>query len=200
MNAGCYQRDLHQINRRGSHLYVACRSVSDRNQVFWLAKSVLDCLIVPFWGCWSLCMISKDQRSNCSHTFLIVAVQRSPWSTPQKGLIQFWSWLQTLLHGTCIWLPLVNMWSIHDDQVVGKPIAPRHIITAAYLHTTVADVWPHQQNEFFPYFVMMLSQFFEPMSIRCSYVSSPLLLSVSNCLHCTNTKCGHTLWHQVGKG
>ena len=35
---------------RGSHLYVAYRSICDCNQVFWSAKSVLDCLIVPFWS------------------------------------------------------------------------------------------------------------------------------------------------------
>ena len=100
----------------GSHLYVACRSVCDRNQVFWSAKSVLDRLIIPFWGSWSLDFQgSKVKLQLCVLDCWFLAVLRSPWSLdrpPQKGfdrLIQFWSWSQTLLHGTYKWLPLVEV-------------------------------------------------------------------------------------------
>ena len=56
-----------QPSTRGSHLYVACRRSLQPDQDFWSAKRVLDRsllehLIAWFW---------TDQRSNCSHEFLI---------------------------------------------------------------------------------------------------------------------------------
>ena len=76
---------------RGSHLYVACRSICDHNEVFGLAKSVLDCLIVPFWGSWSLNFQgSKVKLQLCTPDCWSLAVQRSPWShdrPPKRALI-----------------------------------------------------------------------------------------------------------------
>ena len=70
-----------QGTSRGSHIYVACWSVCNCNQVFWLAKSVLDHLIVPFWSSWSV---------DCSLLKLFIA-----WLFPSEGLdlliIPFWS-------------------------------------------------------------------------------------------------------------
>ena len=48
-----------------SFLIVACRSVCDRDQEFWLVKIVLDRLITPFRGSWSL-----DFTANCSSLWL----------------------------------------------------------------------------------------------------------------------------------
>ena len=39
---------------RVSHIHVACRSVCDWDQEFWSVKIILDCLITPFRGSWSL--------------------------------------------------------------------------------------------------------------------------------------------------
>ena len=87
---------------RGSHLYVDFWSdvkIFDRQEVCLIAWLSL------------LKLIFTGQRSECSHAFLIFAVQRWPWSLDQhlKGfdhLIQFWSRSQTPLHGTYKWQPL----------------------------------------------------------------------------------------------
>ena len=53
----CYPlrpRVHYSVRLRGGHLHAAYSSVWDRDQSFWLAKSVLNCLIVPFWGSWGL--------------------------------------------------------------------------------------------------------------------------------------------------
>ena len=66
-----------------------------------LAKTVLDACdhsLLKLLITW----FSKDQRSNCSCTFLIWD-HLDPLIESKKGfdcLIQFWSWLQTLLHDT----------------------------------------------------------------------------------------------------
>ena len=105
---------LHRATARGSHLYVACRIVCDRDQVFWSTKSVLDRLIawsfpsdavdrliVPFWCCWSLdrsllmLLIAwfprvKGQIAAVRSWLLIL---RSPWALdwpPKRALI---TWL-----------------------------------------------------------------------------------------------------------
>ena len=48
------QMRLSSKRTEDQYLYVACRSICDHDQVFWSAKSVLDRLIVPFWGSWLL--------------------------------------------------------------------------------------------------------------------------------------------------
>ena len=56
---------------RGSHLYVACWSNCNRDQGFWSAKSVLDHLIVPFWGSWLLDFQRVKDQIAATHNFLI---------------------------------------------------------------------------------------------------------------------------------
>ena len=84
-----------QHRSRGSHLYVACRSVCDHDQIFWLATSVLDRLIVPFWGSWSLDFQgSKVKLQPRVLDCWFLAVQRSPWSLdrpPKRALIAWFS-------------------------------------------------------------------------------------------------------------
>ena len=66
---------------RGSHLYVACWSVCDWDQDFWLAKSVLDRLIVSSKALDRLIFYwSKVNLQPRVLNPLIFAVQRSPWS------------------------------------------------------------------------------------------------------------------------
>ena len=90
-----YGINLDQKNR-GYHLHVACWSVCDCDQVFWLAKSVLDCLITWF-------LRVKGQIAPMHSwpvDFSSSEVTLIPWSAPKKGfdpLIQFWSQLQ---HGS----------------------------------------------------------------------------------------------------
>ena len=68
---------------RGNHLYVsvACRSVCEHDQVFCLEKSVLDRLIVPFWGFWSL-DFQGSKVTLLPHVLdcWFLAVWRSSWS------------------------------------------------------------------------------------------------------------------------
>ena len=74
---------------RGSHLYVSCWSVCDRDQNVWSGKSALDRLIVPFWGSWSLDFSgSKVKLQPRVLDPLILATWRPPWSLdrPRKGL------------------------------------------------------------------------------------------------------------------
>ena len=86
---------------------------ASRYQDFWLAKSVLDCLISPSEALDRLIFFT-GQRSNFSHTFLILDFRSSevpliPWLALKKcfdRLILFWSRSQMLLHGTYKWLPL----------------------------------------------------------------------------------------------
>ena len=64
--------------------YVPCWSVCNWDQVFWLVKGVLDCLIVPSQAL--DCLIfsgSKVKLQSDILDLLIVAVQRSPWSLDQ---------------------------------------------------------------------------------------------------------------------
>ena len=83
----------------GSHLHVASWSIYDHDQDFWLAKTVLDWLIVPskLLIAWFL----MGQRSNYSHV-----LQFGGYLDP---LISFDSILIPLLHGTYKWLPLVHV-------------------------------------------------------------------------------------------
>ena len=80
---------------RGSHLHVTCRSVCDHNQVFWSAKSVVDHLIVPFWGSWSLDFQgSMVTLQSCVLDCWLLAVWRSPWSLdrpPKRALIAWFN-------------------------------------------------------------------------------------------------------------
>ena len=84
---------------RGSHLHVTSWSIYDQDQDFWLAKTVLDWLIVPskLLIAWFL----MGQRSNYSHV-----LQFGGYLDP---LISFDSILIPLLHGTYKWLPLVHV-------------------------------------------------------------------------------------------
>ena len=101
------------ILTRVGHLHVTCWSICNRDHDFWLAKSVLDSLIVP-----SKLLITwffMGQRSNWNQVFLILWFSQfgGHFDLPLDWLskrvfdcwIQFWSWLQMLLHGIK-WLPL----------------------------------------------------------------------------------------------
>jgi len=57
----CYRRHTshHAVATRSSHIHIACRSVCDWNQEFWSVKIVLDHLITPFRGSWSLDYTTK---------------------------------------------------------------------------------------------------------------------------------------------
>ena len=50
----CLRSGQRHILARNSYWCVACWSVCEREQDFWSAKSVLDHLIVSFWGFWLL--------------------------------------------------------------------------------------------------------------------------------------------------
>ena len=102
------------LRPRGSHMQALATGI----KVFDLQKV---CLIV--WSFTSEALEhlifkgSKVKLQPCVLDLLILAVQRSPWSAPQKGfdhLIQFWSRSQTLLHGTYKWLTLVILRSQLD--------------------------------------------------------------------------------------
>jgi len=49
-----------ETKARGSHIRVARRSICDRDQESWSVKIVLDHLIAPFWGSWSLDFTGQD--------------------------------------------------------------------------------------------------------------------------------------------
>ena len=89
------------------HLYVACWSVCNQGSRFLIGKK---CLIA--WSFPSKVHHHLIQRSNCSRlsvNFCRLEVALIPWLGLIKGLdhlIQFWSHLQTLQHGTSKWLPL----------------------------------------------------------------------------------------------
>ena len=76
---------------RGSHLYVTCRSVC-MIKVFDQQKG---CLIVPFWGSWSLdFQWSKVKLRLRLLDCWFLAVWRSPWSldqSPKRALIAWFS-------------------------------------------------------------------------------------------------------------
>ena len=105
---------------RGSHIYVTCRSVCDCDQESWSVKIILDRLITPFRGFWSL-DFTGVQRTKCSHASVVskkvhwlVDISRSefvliPWKKNVDRLILFWSQSQTLLQATHMWLPLVTL-------------------------------------------------------------------------------------------
>ena len=99
---------IHPI--RGSHLYVACWSVSDRDQKFWSAKSVPSCLIIPSKAlAWLLDFLGiKSQIGPSVLDPLIFTIRTLPWFLDRlsKGL---WS-LNSIL------FPVVNA-SAWDIQV-----------------------------------------------------------------------------------
>jgi len=79
---------------------LACRSVCDRDQKSWSVKIVLDRLIAPFRGSWSLDSTGV-QRTKCSHAAkylrkcvdrLILVAQNSSWSLDrlQKRTLIAW--------------------------------------------------------------------------------------------------------------
>ena len=101
------QSGLWNRKARGSHLYVACWSICNWDQDFWLAKSVLDWLIVPskaldhlifFYG-------SKVRLQLC---ILVPLLQfggdPDPLVGSQRGLWSLDSQLQMLLHRSHKWL------------------------------------------------------------------------------------------------
>ena len=75
---------------RGSHLYVACKSACNRDHVFWPAKSVLERLIISFWGSLLLdSQVSKVKLQPHILHYWLSAVWRSPWSfnqSPKRAL------------------------------------------------------------------------------------------------------------------
>ena len=91
-------------NKGYSHLYVACRSVGDCDQVLWSAKGVLDRSLLRLLIAWfSRVKGHIAAARSWLLTFSSLEVTLISWSAPQKGfdhLIQFWSRSQTLLHGT----------------------------------------------------------------------------------------------------
>ena len=90
-------------------VFVTAIKMFDRQKVCLIAWSFpsepLDHLIFRVKGqiaatpCWFIDFSSSE-------------VTLIPWSAPKKSfdhLIQFWSWLQMLLHRTCKWLSLVSI-------------------------------------------------------------------------------------------
>ena len=87
----CGRREPVAWLARGSHIHVACRSVCDRDQESWSMKIVLDLLIAPFRGSWSL-DATGVQRTKRTHACQVsekvhwsVDISRSefiliPWS------------------------------------------------------------------------------------------------------------------------
>ena len=102
----CYLLRL-LLRPRSSHM-LPIQAFATKIKVFDLQKA-LDCSLLRLE-----CLIfrgSKVKLQLCVLDPLILAVQRSPWFSwlaPKRGLIQFWSQSQTLLHGTYKWLPLVR--------------------------------------------------------------------------------------------
>jgi len=85
---------------RGSHVRVARRSVCDSDQESWSVKIVLDRLIAPFRGSWSLDFtgVQRTKRSHASvvpkkvRWSLILVAQNSSWSLDrlQKRTLIAW--------------------------------------------------------------------------------------------------------------
>ena len=92
---------------RDNHLYVACWCICNHDQVFWSAKSVLDHLIVPFWGSSSLDFEgSKVKLQLCILDPLILAVPRSPWSLDR---------------------PPKRIWSLHSILIPVTNVSTQHV-------------------------------------------------------------------------
>ena len=78
---------------RGSHLYVACKTACNRDQVFWPAKSVLERLIISFWGSLLLdFQVSKVKLQPHILYYWLSAVWRSPWSFDQSPKRALTAW------------------------------------------------------------------------------------------------------------
>ena len=112
-----------------SHLYVTCWSVCDRDQNCCLEKNCAWSLHRSFLKLlisWFLI----GQRSNSSHVFWSCDFYGSKatlilWLALKKGfdhLIQFWTWSQTLLHGTYKWLPFAYRpcFAISSDRQLSR--------------------------------------------------------------------------------
>ena len=64
---GCLSCPFVIVETSSSHIYVACRSICNRDLESWSAKIVLDRLIAPFRGSWSLDSMGV-QMTKHSHT------------------------------------------------------------------------------------------------------------------------------------
>ena len=96
-----------------AHLYVVCWNICDQDQDFWLAKSVLDRLIISSKALDRFIFLRVKGRigtvRSWSFDFRSLEMALISWLALKTGfdhLIQFWSWSQTLLHGIYKWLPL----------------------------------------------------------------------------------------------
>ena len=80
-------------------------------------------------------IFNVSKRSNCScvswsFDFRSSEATLMPWSALKMGfdrLIQFWSWSQTLLHGTYKWLPLVVTFCHGDKLIVTSFLTPQRV-------------------------------------------------------------------------
>ena len=126
---------------RGSHLYIACWSVCDRNQNFWLEKyawffpsEAINCLIFMGW------------RLNWSRTFLILwLLQFESYLDPLIGSLKgLWSFDLMLLHGTYEWLPIIcltpSMWKVRSDEMVKHGWDTAVLFSTYLIHGSASEV------------------------------------------------------------
>ena len=86
---GCIIDPIHHSGpSRGSHIRIACRSVCDRDQEFWLLKIVLDCLIAPLEALDPL-ILREFKGNKCTHTSLVLEKVR--WSVDFSCSESSWS-------------------------------------------------------------------------------------------------------------
>ena len=84
-----YQLHTESRKARGSHLYVACWSICNWDQDFWLAKSVLDWLIVPSKALDHLIFLWVKGQIAAVHSWSFdccsLEVTLIPWSALKEG-------------------------------------------------------------------------------------------------------------------
>ena len=119
---------------KGSHLYVACWSICDHDQVFDRRKVCLIAWSVPPEALDHL--IFKGQRSNCSHVLdcWFLAAWKSPWSldrSPKRALV---TWFNFDLGCKCFYMGhksdslFPSAWCFHEVAVqrVWTPVLLTH--------------------------------------------------------------------------
>ena len=172
---------LRVAKTRGSHLYVACWIICDRDQNVWSAKSeALDRLIFRVKGqIAAACSWSIDFNS--------LEVTLIPWLAPKKGvdrLIQFWSQQQIRV--------TTNDEKLYELQ--GRHVG--HIVLSAF----VAKWLKHLNKKVQIQFSLIVSQaifFFSPdvtglLNPLAQYRSTAnTVLSAKHEERCRNERCTH---------
>ena len=137
-------------------------------------KSVLDCLIVPFWGFWSFDFQgSKVKLQHCILDPLILAARRPPWSLdrPPKELWSLDSILITVanastwdIYVTAPWMYVFLLWPF-SNHVIWAP--PPISLVHARAHRTDSGACIHVRMR--------------PVLLLCSVLLSAARMSAQEC-------------------